>query len=479
MGLNNVYHNAGAKRDGAGLHRSKDPGAGAFSHYHDFPTVATQPIKAGSELFVDYGEKWFRDREHSMGVVPFQDDFDQADIILEDFLTEQMILGKEGKWDNLSNDQQQSHWDHIRDSADERVKIALPRKIEDLDLASEIGTARYSVPDFVRSPEWLRENAMCADNIRPGDSIIPQAGRGAFAKRFMPKGSLVAPAPVLHLHRDVMKLETQQKYASKRHKGWQLLLNYSFGHRKSSVLLLPYGPAANYINHNGKDPNAEIRWSDSHLHHTDWLKLSEKALMKKKFGLMMEFIALRDIEPGEEVTIDYGKEWEDAWNKHVVEWIPEENSQSYMSAAELKAEVLDIRTESEQEEFPYPSNVHTACYYNNCGVEESARYEDDEGATVVEMEYRADGKWVRPCKILSKHEDAKEVWYTAEMVNFGQMHDDCKISEGEKLHYINIPQEGLTFIDLEYTADMHMRSAFRHEMMIADDMFPSAWKEIH
>jgi hypothetical protein len=38
-----------------GLHRSKDPGAGAFSTYHDRQSVARVDIQQGEEFFVDYG----------------------------------------------------------------------------------------------------------------------------------------------------------------------------------------------------------------------------------------------------------------------------------------------------------------------------------------------------------------------------------------------------------------------------------------
>ena len=38
-----------------GLHRSRDPGAGAFSTYHNRESFATVPIQKGEELYVDYG----------------------------------------------------------------------------------------------------------------------------------------------------------------------------------------------------------------------------------------------------------------------------------------------------------------------------------------------------------------------------------------------------------------------------------------
>jgi hypothetical protein len=37
----------------AGLHRSKDPGAGALSPYHNRRSIAKVPIRVGQELFVD------------------------------------------------------------------------------------------------------------------------------------------------------------------------------------------------------------------------------------------------------------------------------------------------------------------------------------------------------------------------------------------------------------------------------------------
>lgn len=40
------------------LHRSRDPGVGAFSTYHNRQVEARMRIRAGQELFVNYGEHW-------------------------------------------------------------------------------------------------------------------------------------------------------------------------------------------------------------------------------------------------------------------------------------------------------------------------------------------------------------------------------------------------------------------------------------
>lgn len=45
------------KYNTAGLHRSKDPGAGAITPYQNCSTTVSAPIPAGGELFKNYGDK--------------------------------------------------------------------------------------------------------------------------------------------------------------------------------------------------------------------------------------------------------------------------------------------------------------------------------------------------------------------------------------------------------------------------------------
>jgi hypothetical protein len=35
---------------------------------------------------------------------------------------------------------------------------------------------------------------------------------------------------------------------------------------------------------------------------------------------MLDVVAVKDIEPDEEIFIDYGSEWEQAWEDHVRKW---------------------------------------------------------------------------------------------------------------------------------------------------------------
>ena len=87
-----------------------------------------------------------------------------------------------------------------------RLANALPKTLEDLDEAIKKGTADASVPNKVRSKEWLRENGACIDNIMPAKSRIIQAGRGAFATRKIKKGDVISPVPVVQILRKHLEL---------------------------------------------------------------------------------------------------------------------------------------------------------------------------------------------------------------------------------------------------------------------------------
>jgi hypothetical protein len=67
--LVNVDEHSVVQVDTAGLHRSTDPGVGAFTPYHNRRSTAKTQITAGQELFVDYGDHWFITRK-SLGPIP-------------------------------------------------------------------------------------------------------------------------------------------------------------------------------------------------------------------------------------------------------------------------------------------------------------------------------------------------------------------------------------------------------------------------
>ena len=132
--------------------------------------------------------------------------------------------------------------------------------------------------------------------------------------------------------------------------GQELLLNYAFSHPDSPMLLVPTAPLANFINHGGpftsEKPNSGganvvVRWPEedsntgklfdwvfnngmgddykefdatAHYEHNAWLKMHPLDVMERSGKLAFEYVALRDIHNNEEILIDYGPLWDQAWN---------------------------------------------------------------------------------------------------------------------------------------------------------------------
>jgi len=170
--------------DTAGVTRA-DPGIGAFTGYHSRRTYSTTSIDAGQELFVDYGIEWFLTRESYMGFVPLQHSFPAATRFLEQFdlngFLEDIMFSEEKEelmsdlWDLIVNFPYKS-----------RSQSALPKDLTYARIAVEEGIYEAELLQGTRSLDDLEKNGKCLDNIRPGNSTIPGAGRGAFATRFMP-----------------------------------------------------------------------------------------------------------------------------------------------------------------------------------------------------------------------------------------------------------------------------------------------------
>jgi hypothetical protein len=179
------------KIDYAGLHRSTNPGAGAITPFHDRRGITTEHIRAGQELFIFYGETYFTSRRSTYGLVPLLDDFKVADGLLKNLTR---ILPE----NTTSLQLRQDVLDLISKFPFEHGSLnAMPTNASRIEHAVKVGTGKQY--DSTRDLEWLQEHGKCMDNIKPGPSTIPEAGRGAFATRFIPKGGVVAPAPLLHI----------------------------------------------------------------------------------------------------------------------------------------------------------------------------------------------------------------------------------------------------------------------------------------
>lgn len=189
-----------------------------------------------------------------------------------------------------------------------------------------------------RSLEYLEKHGKCLDNVLPGPSHIGRhAGQGAIASRSMQRGSVIAPLPIIYIidgeevsEFDMYDVKVDVSGEEGEHQihtlrtvpmGKQIMLNYMLGHAESSLLLSPYGPF--HYNHDS-NPNAQLQWARDGLgHRAELLNMSVEELgaaRGRKTGLVLDVIALRDIGKHEEVTIDYGREWADAWEDHTKNW---------------------------------------------------------------------------------------------------------------------------------------------------------------
>ena len=367
------------------------------------------------------------------------------------------------------------------------------------DLWFEERMSRVTVEagDFKRSVEYLLENGMCADNIKSDSSKISEAGRGAFATRFIPKGALVAPLPLIPLTKQSLEMSrtvTNGKSRKETIHGQQLLLNYCFGHPQSDILLYPYTVGVNFVNHaNGDDgkynANAELRWSNNPFHQSEWLTKSAAELLAQSLtGLMLDLVATRDIRPGEEIFIDYGSAWTKAWEKHVKQWEPVKDAESYAPSYVMNDVVDRIRTKEEQEKYgQYPDNLQTACFYkyqdNAIQKKKHSQYDSD-GVTMIKWRPSVgiqELQFLRPCTILKRDEDKERgaSRYTVQMLNRpGNMTpvEERIPKEEVKRHIVEqVPRPAIRFVDKPYTTDQHLPNAFRHYIGLPEGMFPDAW----
>jgi hypothetical protein len=170
------------------------------------------------------------------------------------------------------------------------------------------------------------ENRVCLSGFQMYDSQFPQAGQGLFSTRAYKKDELITVSPTILL----ASFDLRNSLSS------TVIVNYCFYKPGSAVALLPLGYSS-MMNHyqtmtgsqrsKGKPreekkrgPNVYTRWFnwDLMLPEEDNAFLTEGrdliSLIKSPFApLDLAFYASRDIPEGQELTLDYGKEWAAAY----------------------------------------------------------------------------------------------------------------------------------------------------------------------
>ncbi|CAJ1945599.1 unnamed protein product [Cylindrotheca closterium] len=321
-------------------------------------------------------------------------------------------------------------------------------------------------------------DALCVDTLAIQSSTVAGAGRGAFAKRSVKEGERVAVSPVIAFDESEMYMFEQafeDDYLTFQDKvlGYQLLYNYCYGHQNSSMLLLPTGPGVNAINHDSEKANVALRWSNSTLNgDAEFLKTHYAKLTgRQDVNMILEYIALEDIDAGNEIFLDYGESWEKSFESFVEdEWEPPPFSNKYRSAADFNKQRGDLpfRTVSEQRDKRYPRNIITTCLFRE--TEES--FEQDPVTWTM-----ANNGCLRPCRILERHYVGDgEYLYKAEAQKMPNKVEDpfCQLSKTHRMVQ-DIPSEAIMLTDRMYTTDDHMMDTFRNFIEAPNGLFPNSW----
>lgn len=480
------------------------PGMGAFTYSRGREFAVDKAMEPGQEIFLNYGycernAEW--NPEWAEENVFMTNDYQAARDLLWDF--------KYGRGE-LSYDEAGAV---VPPPGTQRLVAALlPQSKAEYELVIDkvftkehlmYKLARNALHD--RTPEWIRENGMCMENLVPRKSTLPHAGQGGFAHYKLRKGDIIAPAPLLQIvNKDALRLFDSKGNLN----GTQLLLNYCFGHQESSMLLCPNSNAL-LINHcsartkqcgpNG--PNAEYRWSSGWEPSSDvWRKRTLEEIRQENVrGLSFEVVALRDIEEGEEVFVDYGEAWEQAWEQHVTSWQAPPSTDHFVSARDANDNAGPILPELVSGDLRARVNheyLFTGCQYSISEQDEHSNYAqkdfdwkvlpDDQ---IIEL-YADDGTphryngrsysrhWDRshwPCTVL-RQED--EHTYTVRIHQSPLESDTTWYRSGQPRILTHYPRTSIHYFVKPFKSDQHLPGVFRHPMGIPDGMFPEQWKNL-
>jgi hypothetical protein len=180
--------------------------------------------------------------------------------------------------------------------------------------------------------------------------------------------------------------------------------------------------------------------------------------------------------------MDYGPEWEAAWQEHLEHW----NNRDYTYAADYQSardwnkengETV-LRTDTEQEVVPYPSHMEVRCLED---IAHNPTIKHAEAAT----------RWTLsesgiPCNIVERRE-AMEGDQDHENDHYYKVSYAPKYWNEESEYYEHgdeyydsdwIARGALSFVDRPYSTDLFLEDAFRHAIGLPDALLPDAWRNV-
>jgi SET domain len=455
---------------------------GAFSHAIGHSFDAAHALEAGQELFSEYGDEWFAYRYPN---VPRKADYEEVNNLLSGWKQRVEDDGIE----ELTSDRAEALYLELalgkfKDSANEtldadlaRQQVLVPTTVEEAARAirHKRRVAGLTLENHRRSLDWLYEHGACLDHLEAQPSTVEPHQMGAVLRSdrgVIRQGQLVAPVPVVAVARSHTRLNGTTEHR-------QLILNYCYGHVDSSVLLFPYSPVVNFVNHgfNGT-ANVRIRWSSMSNDKKRLWTASRLLQSGKSQGLVLELFALRDLHPGEEVLLDYGDRWSTAWRKHEHDWrIQQQNrgpgdseSQATMAWYEYERNYA-MPPLSDGGTLLVPTSMQSRCYVD---VDRIRNVSAVEGPWLPHSQYAPIGDLFNvqletlPCDVVG-----------ADSEEDGLYRAIVRDEDGRFITNLNkVPKNAILIMDRPYQTPQLLRGAFRHEIGLPDDVFPDAWKDL-
>jgi hypothetical protein len=265
--------------------------------------------------------------------------------------------------------------------------------------------------------------------------------------------------------------EESQQNATAR----QPITNNCFGHPDSSVLLFPYGAGVNYINHQS-NANIKIQWAkQGSLNQDDsWLCMDRIQLENQTSSrLAFEYVATRDIHVGEEMFLNYGDDWEKAWEAHHQSWKESVNyeKEAYVNAQEYNKRHANARLKTSLEVLadPYPTNLQIRCHVDLVKKKAEAWRNPKKTCDWTIKDYGF------PCTTLKRYDDfSTGVSYTVELTTEPRHRWDYQVITRMKTD--SVPRAAVRFFDVRCSTDMHLQHVFCHPIGLSTEMLPDTWR---
>lgn len=471
------------------------PGRGAFSTYHNLTVLAVDTIGPGMEIFLDFGAEYSK---HDDPTIPNMDDYRKMDEGMK-----KMVEFFNKHAERIGEKASEEVYEFIKEDvlelvAEKRAPAAralLPESYEGLQEIIDMGgSALYDNPEVVRDVDWLRTNGYCQDTLVVGVSTIEHAGRGAFAARSMKRGEVVGALPLVPLLQGKSALTIPpDKAMGEKETTYQLVYNYMLEHPQSSALFYPAGAVTNYINHGGKsNANVKMIWSTKEWSH---VKDARETRLENlgQFGpidMIVELVATRPINKGEEILLDYGDDWEAAWNDHVSKWKKVTKNASFSKSA-MTLNEIHHSTDKPPQPFPVDgkeadagSNVELKCHilYDDEKIERIRNKDGSrtkvypwiphpvKGETRLKTDIAVRSITLIGCDIIDRSGDEQSGYkYIV------QPHAEDK---GSGYYVKNVPHYAIRYVDKPYTNPQHETISFRHTIKFPDEIFPNAWRDL-